>query len=602
MAAPLGAPKPVAAAEVPRAALSRRWATWSLLAACLVPVLSFLVIFPLVTPMPTWDQWSLGEVWAAHYEGKPVLPLLLAPYNGHRNVLPRLFFYGLGRVSGWNVRLEVVASYVVACVTLGLLLRMAARLGPQGGLGTEGRLLALPIAAQTFSLLQYENFMSGYPLGQNLSQMFVTVVIFLLTRPLLGTGGFVAAATAALAATFSWGAGLAAFPVGLLALLLRGERRPVRWIAWTALTAAAMAVVRQSAAGAFPPIPWSRVPAFFLTLLGKAWSPFAVPSPRVTVALGVMALLLFAVTAPWAYLRHRERSLPWVVLGCGALGAAGLISLGRTGAGMAQAFASHYVTTTYPLAVACLALLTLLILDLRPDVPAARLRSAAVLVVAIGFTLQPALASRQSLVMVRSWDPIVRRNSLAIVRGTATDAQIQESDHPVPALVRSTTELLRAHRLAWFRQLLDGETPIGTVDRLAGQQGGAASYAVDGGEPWTLEGWAVRSRHEGGPVRAIELFVDGRNVAATTILDQARDDVAAYYHSPGFRLSGWAMSVPAGAIEPGDHRLSVVAVDFAGGRFPLLEAELQVTAAAVQLPAKVALRSDFASHTLAAGA
>ena len=599
MAAPLAAPAPVVPADSTTAE-PRGWATLSLWAAWLVPLLSFLALFPLVTPMPTWDQWSLGELWAAHFEGKPVLPLLLAPYNGHRNVLPRLFFYGLGRLSSWNVRLEVVASYLVACVTLGLLLRMSARLG------THGRLLALPIAAQTFCLLQYENFMSGYPFGQNLSHLLVMTVVFLLTRPVLGTAAFTAAATAATAATFSWGAGLAAFPVGLLALLLRGERRPARWVSWTALTVAAAAVVRQSAAGAFRPVPWARFPEFFLALLGKAWSPFAVPSPRVTVALGALALLVFAVTAPWAYLRQRERSLPWIVLGCCSIAAAGLISIGRTGDGMGQALASHYVTTTYPLAVACLVLSTLLILEIRPAVAGARLRWTAVIVVAIGFTLQPALASRQSLVMVRGWDSIVRRNELAIVRGTATDAQIRESDHPVPELVRSATELLRAHRLAWFRQLLDGGTPIGTVDRLAGQGGAAGSFTVEAEEPWMIEGWAVRSRDEGGPIRAVELFVDGRRVAATTVLDQPRDDVAAYYHSAGFRLSGWTMSVPADAVANGDHRLSVVAVDFAGGRFPLLETELQVAAAAVQRPAKVASRSPSArlslSGTVAAGA
>ena len=595
MAAPLAAPAPVVPAKDLTIAVSR-WATFSRWAAWVVPLLSFLSLFPLVAPMPTWDQWSLGEVWAAHYEGKPVLPLLLAPYNGHRNVLPRLFFYALGRASHWNVRLEVVASYVAACITLALLLRMASRLG------THGRLLALPIAAQAFCLLQYENFMSGYPFGQNLSQLLVTTVVFLLTRPVLGTAGFAGAATAAMAATFSWGAGLAAFPVGLLALLLRGERRPARWLTWTAFTAAAALIVRQSAAGAFRPVPWARFPEFFLVLLGKAWSPFAVPSSRVTVALGALALVVFAVTASWAWLRQRERGLPWIVLGCCSLVAAGLISLGRTGDGVGQALASHYVTTTYPLAVACLVLSTLLILELRPAVAATTLRWTAVGVVAIGFTLQPALASRQSLVMVRGWDPIVRRNALAIVRGTATDAQIRESDHPVPELVRNATEVLRAHRLAWFRQLLDGGAPIGTVDRLAGQGGASASFAVESGQPWTIEGWAVRSRHEGGPIRAIELFVDGRLVPAPTTLDQPRDDVAAYYHSAGFRLSGWSMSVPAGAVAPGGHRLSVVAVDFAGGRYPLLETELQVAAAAVERPAKAAWRIGTPAETVAAGA
>src|SRR6185503_17594186 len=114
----------------------------ALLAAALVPLASFAAIFPLVTAMPTWDQWSMGPVWTAHYAGQPVLPLLLAPYNGHSNVLPRMVFYGMGVLSGWDLRLEVVASYLAGGLTLSLLLLMARR---------DPRLLrwlAIPCAAQ----------------------------------------------------------------------------------------------------------------------------------------------------------------------------------------------------------------------------------------------------------------------------------------------------------------------------------------------------------------------------------------------------------------------------------------------------------------------
>ena len=48
---------------------------------------------------------------------------------------------------------------------------------------------------------------------------------------------------------------------------------------------------------------------------------------------------------------------------------------------------------------------------------------------------------------MQACNPIVRRNALAIARGTASDAQIKQSHHPVPAYVRDATEVLRAHDL-----------------------------------------------------------------------------------------------------------------------------------------------------------
>jgi hypothetical protein len=82
-------------------------------------------------------------------------------------------------------------------------------------------------------------------------------------------------------------------------------------------------------------------------------------------------------------------------------------------------------------------------------------------------------------------------------------------------------------------------------------------------------------------VRAVELYVDGRRCAAPTTLALARADVAEYFHSAAFLASGWAIAVPAGAVGPGTHRLWVAAADFDHGLVPLLEADLEVAAAAV---------------------
>ncbi|HXT22379.1 MAG TPA: hypothetical protein VN923_16620, partial [Thermoanaerobaculia bacterium] len=523
-----------------------------------------------------WDQWSMGPVWTAHYAGQPVLPLLLAPYNGHRNVLPRMFFYGLGRLTHWDLRAEVVANYLAGATSLALLLAMARR---RHGLA---RWLAVPLAAQVFSLLQYENFISGYPFGQDLSQLLATLVVFLLTLPTVGTVAFAGAALAAVGATFSWGAGLATLPVGLVAMLLRGERRPARLGVWLALTAGAVAVVKASASGQFRPVPWSQLPQFYLALVGKAWSPLPMPPVTFCMALGAAALAAFAGLAVWAYRRVGTASLPWLVLGLQSLAAAGLIALGRAGEGFPQALASHYVTATYPLIVSCAALALLVVFSWAPADAASSRRSAAIaaaIVVVAGITLQPAIASAKMLPILRGWNSIVSRNALAIARGTATDEEIRVSHHPDPKLVREVTEVLRAHRLAWFRDALDGDSPAGNVDRLAGQPGGSPSFQLAADQPWTIEGWAVGGRDEGGPVRAVELFVDGRRCAQAT-LDLARQDVADYFHSQDFLDSGWMMTVPAGSCAgPGTHHVWLAAAEFDGGLFPLFERDVEIAAA-----------------------
>lgn len=551
-----------------RDSLTALLAALSVAGAAAVPVLSFLCLCPLVPDLPTWDQWSLVPLWQAHFDGEPVVPLLLEPYNGHLNLLPRLVFFGVGGLSGWNVHLEVVLSYLAACGTLALLLAMLGRHGRRGWL------LALPVSAQVFSFLQYENFLSGYPFGQNLSQFLVTLAVFLISGPQVGRGTLFGAGAASAAATLSWGAGLSAWYVGLAGLLLR---RPRRWRhvgAWFGCTLAMTTLVKLAAGGSFGVVAWSRVLPFFLALLGKAWSPWGTPSFELAVALGAGALLLFTLLAAWSLHRAYERELSWILLGLSAFASAGLVSFGRSEAGLAQALASHYVTATYPLVIACMTLGFLLLFrladlrrNLRPWLVALALGGAGLAVVQAG------AVSWELLPVLRGWSAIIDHNSLEIVRGTATDTQIQASHHPTPELVRAGTEVLRDHRLAWFRCLMDGVAPAGNVDRLAGATPQGQTLIVATGASWTVEGWAVRSRSEGGPIRGVHLLVDGRRIASA-VLDLPRSDVAQFFASQRFLHSGWVISVPADAMSPGRHYVTVVAADFNDGLYPLLEAEV----------------------------
>jgi hypothetical protein len=559
----------------PTSGALRRLIALSLVVAVALPLVSFACLFPQIDNMPTWDQWHLIELWIARYEGRSVLPVLFKPYNGHLNVVPRSIMYVLGVLSRWDVRLDVIASYVAACGTLALLLGLLARRG------SRDLWLAAPVSGQVFSFLQCENFLSGYPFGQNLSQLLATLSIVLLTLPRLGTWVFLGAAAATFASTFSWGAGLTGWYVGLVALVMRPDRSRRRIAVWLGLTLLATLAVKVGAGHSFGVIAWKQIPLFFFALLGSAATPVPFPRLDLALALGMVLFPLFAILAVWAWRRVGFASSPWLLLGLSALASAGLIAIGRSSTGLQQALASHYVTATYPLVVSCLMLAVLL----AQSSTAGRspLSSAAgqglVLAAATVVFLQPLVISYRMLPILRSWAAVIHHNAVDIARGTASDVTIQRSHHPHPSLVRGSIAIMREHQLSWFNEANDEGPPWGRVERVAGQTIDARTFTIPVGEPWTAEGWAVRSREEGGEVKGIYLYVDGRRIAAAQ-LDLPRSDVEEYFGSPRFLDSGWSLSIPADAVPEGIHHLWLVAADYNDGLFTLLEGRLVARRAA----------------------
>ena len=552
-----------------RSAVERALVAGSLVAALLIPLLSCAALFPLVINMPTWDQWSEIEVFSAHYEGRPVLPLLLKPYNGHLNIVPRVIFYVMGVATHWNIHAEIAASWIIAFGTLTLLLIALAR--------QKMLILAAPVSAQAFSMLQFENFLSGYPMGQNLSQFLSTLAIVLLTLPRVPAAAFATAAVAVILSTFSWGAGLAGWYVGVVVLVLRRERSRWRWAIWLALTLAMTLVVKMSASGAFGAIPWKSVVSFFLSLLGKAWSPYAFPITWATIRLGAIAFVFFALLVAWHFWKGLVAArLPWIALGLLALAASGLIALGRASSGLPQSLASHYVTATYTLVVACIALSYSFLQALAQRWKAVMALAVIVVVLPV---LHGASIARQSLPSFHSWKLVIYQNSLAISRGTASDEQIRASHHPDVTLVRSGVDVLRAHRLAWFHDFQDGSMAVGSVDRIAQQRADAPEITIDAGQPWSIEGWAVRSRSYGGEVKGVSVYVDGKWMESAQ-LDLQRNDVMDFYKSAGFLNSGWTIPVPPDAVEPGRHRLWIAVMDFGDGLHVLFDRDVQFTSPA----------------------
>ena len=530
----------------------------SLALAIVVAITMVVLLFPLTSDMPAWDQWTIVPIFEAHYSGRPVLPLLLAPYNGHYNCLPRFLLYRMGVLSRWDTRLEALMGFGWAACTLGLLLRMLWESSPRL------LILAAPFAAWVFSALQFQNFLNGFGMGQLLAEFAAILALYLLTDPEAGRWRFGLALLCAAAAFLSHGAGLAVAPAGLVGLLLVG-RRPnwVRIGAWSLVTAFGAVLGLLGGRSMQLVMHWRRVPAFALALVGRPFTFDLAPSPARTAALGAFVIVVLGAVIAWAIWRDRaaKRDLlaRWGCVALLALGVAGLVAMSHSAAPLDLSLSSHYVTSTYPVG---LALLVLIVDRLQASASAVTggrrwLPGLAVLACCVAPLAQQAMAAYRIVPMLRSWKTVGDRMSRRVVLGTATDQEIGQAVHTNPDDVRSAVPFLRSHRLAWFAHAPEARLPFGELDSVAGLQP-ASTVTLRQGTPWVFEGWAVP------PLLALDtpieaaLVVDGVSVVGARP-GGLRPDQEAYYRSRSFLTSGFALVAPDGERRPpGRYRVSVV--------------------------------------------
>jgi hypothetical protein len=531
----------------------------SLIVALLVPTLIFASLFPLVSDLPKWDAWARVPVWNAYFHRQPVMPLLLRPYNGHNLVLPNILFFALGRLSSWNLRLEAALTYVFAFGS------MAAYLWLFRKLDRRMLILGAPIAALIFSILQAESFLSGEAVTGHMQICASTWALAVLIAPGFSQNRFWLALALAAAASISYAMGLAIWPLGLLVLLFRKPLRLSR-VGWWLLVGLICVGLEANAAAINKPhgfgFRYSRFLTFHLVLLGRPFVWFPTTPPTVTALLGALFLVLLGALVVIRWRMGRDRRILGICVAIAFLGVgqAAMIAVGRGYVGLVQATASHYVSATYPLAIAAVALavsIGLLLLEEPRDSVRGRLGVAWLCLALLLPLAQNTSFGAAHLPTLRNWSTVWFRADQDLIAGIATDSQIRESEGEI-RLVWAGMRTLSEYSLTAFAGQVR-HFPIGNVDRIAGLSPSTEPLYIDSGSAWSVEGWAVDSKTLGGQAREIDLYMDAHLLGVST-LGIARHDVATYFQSDRFRDSGWRIDVAAAeAGPPGMKQFRVVA-------------------------------------------
>jgi len=315
------------------------------------------------------DQWigeaPIFEKWGNHTLG---IGDFFAQHNEHRIAFPRLIMLGVGLLTGWNIKAELVAVWALLVMSGIALYRLAMVTNRGHTRDLFGYLLAGSILF--FSPLQHENLLWGFQIGFMLPILMIIACLWLvcaLEPPI----NFAAAGVVSTICTFSIVTG---FVCWLLAIvLLAFTQRTSGFGKWTKSWATLLMLFITELALYFweyvkPPehpsvIEIFKHPAsaagFYCAFFGGAVGGGAFHEPVVACWLGA-SLLGVLVGCGAAIYKNRGNRLflseifPWLLLGCFSLLIGLSVTIGRLGFGIEAALVSRYVSFSVLLPVSLL--------------------------------------------------------------------------------------------------------------------------------------------------------------------------------------------------------------------------------------------------------
>jgi len=293
--------------------------------------------------VPQYDEWDSVMLFEHLSQGSLTVGLLFKQVNEYRQFFPNLIFVGLGKLTHWDLRYEMILIFVVACLIC-LTVRWLAIRTTQA---SEIELAVLMSAANLviFSLTQYENWFQAQQLVYYVPVLCVTTCILVGYSRLGTVAKFVICAALSFVSMFSSANGVVCWAV-VLPLLVFTEwpknRRTVGWLSAAWITATLLCVALYLYDFHKPwwtPSPWTalyhpwRAFVYFIGFLG---GPLGLEGARLSVVAGGVMMLGF-VSVCLFLLKHRadriliERTIGWLVIAAYSLGTAALTTVGRVG-------------------------------------------------------------------------------------------------------------------------------------------------------------------------------------------------------------------------------------------------------------------------------
>ena len=403
--------------------------------------------------VPYWDQWELVAPLDHLFAGTLRSAELFAQHNEHRILFPRMVMLGLARLTRWDTRAEMWVSYLLL---VAVALTLLAEHRRAFGASWISLWLFVPAPWIMFSLRQSENLLWGWQLQVPLAALGVVLSMVAIERG--GGRGLGLAIAGAVLASFSFAAGLAVWPAGLVLLTLRSEEWNRRVRVLTVWCASALLVIAAYLHGYAKPAAHPdaafvlgnvRVSThFFIAMTGAGLAGRSEPAAATAVGTLFVALLgLALLCVAWGRARLERARLGLALLvfsGC----VVAMVTLGRAGfeagtGGVAFALTSRYTTFTL------LGVFGLYRVGLSLEKSRLRVAFTGALVCLVALGTERALASEfRGGAMTRRDRQTMQRTLLH--HSSASEEELAQL-YPHPDLLRERATVLQRLQLSVFR-------------------------------------------------------------------------------------------------------------------------------------------------------
>jgi hypothetical protein len=324
----------------------------AILPACL---LGFLIVKYSVN-VPFQDQWAIARLLPKWVEGTLSFSDLIAQHNESRKFFPRLIFLALAQFTHWDVRYEMLVSFLLVCLVAINLYRLN-RL-TVGGSALKGLLLAAIANLIIFSPVQWDNWLWGIQVVVFVPIACITTAISVCYSQLKLNIKFGICLVLAIVSTYSYANGmlywLVVFPVLLPTWRdwLAHKRLVIGW--WIGFAIACTVYFYNYQQPAQTPSfayafthPIAAV-NYFLAFLGNPLGYGGIFPLVLQSSLVGLLLLLVAAGICLYFAKYRTELIypnrGWLSLGSYSLLSASITTLGRVGFGIEQATSSRYTT------------------------------------------------------------------------------------------------------------------------------------------------------------------------------------------------------------------------------------------------------------------
>jgi hypothetical protein len=395
----------------------------------LPPCLLALLIFRYILHFPELDQLAYFTFFEKLSHASVIFGDLFCQMNEYWKFFPNLVFVALGWLTRWDVRYEMMLTFLTACLISFNVYRLAERTISGGRIP---RLMLFLIANLViFSPAQYENWLQGQQL------VYYFPIACVITGLLIAGSDwnlnvmFGVCEALSVVSTFSSANGILCWLIVLPVLVLTdsSRRSARRWLVvlWTIGLVASAALYLfhyhkpwwspSPATALFHPL---QAVAYFLGFLGAF---LTMGKEKIAVVVGLILTSAFALSCFYFY-RHRadltlaRRMIIWLMIGGYSVLTALMTTIGRVGLGVGQSQNNRYIGYSVYLLVALVFLVSIITRDFAnrnlSAIRAIRLRRVAFLFAGVLVLFQPFIFVRSINRMAQMRTTLLQAKALVL--------------------------------------------------------------------------------------------------------------------------------------------------------------------------------------------